>query len=133
MRYNYFAYWVLIFGLHFCGAFAWHIKIKLQLRFVFICHFNILLLRHNYVIYLFRGVLFWWLIITLNYGNCSSLWIMSGRYFTKWSFFSMGITFLAYCFLIMLIFLIMFESNMKIMLQSGYIRVHQSNEFFKTS
>ena len=66
---------------------------------------------------------------------------MYRRYVIKWSFFSLVITFLAYCFLIMLIFLIMlrlclldmFELNMKIMLQSGYICVHQSNEFFKMS
>ena len=40
------------------GTFEERMEITLQLRFVFARHFDVFLLRHNYVIYLFAVVTF---------------------------------------------------------------------------
>ena len=58
VRYNYFACLVLIFELLFPCTFVKRIKITLQLRFVFVCHGDVLLLRHSYVIYSLKGLRF---------------------------------------------------------------------------
>ena len=58
VRYNYFACLVLIFELLFPCTFVKRIKITLQLRFVLVCHGDVLLLRHSYVIYSLKGLRF---------------------------------------------------------------------------
>ena len=70
----------------FCGMFAWRIEIRLQLYSAFVHHFDIFLLSHNYVIYLFDGITFFDDVrITLyfdmselrmeaTFSVCSSLW-----------------------------------------------------------
>ena len=42
----------------FCGTFALRMKITLKLRFIFVRHCDVFLLRHNYVIYLFDVLTF---------------------------------------------------------------------------
>ena len=73
----------------FCGTFALRMEITLKLRFIFVRHCDVFLLRHNYVIYLFDVLTFFktleWpyiLVRSNTYGNgviitfrfCSSLW-----------------------------------------------------------
>ena len=69
------------------------IATTLQLRFVFVCHCDIVLLRHNYVISLFKGERFDGVRITLNSGNCWNVWILYGTYVRRWSFFSWSLFF----------------------------------------
>ena len=52
-----------------CGTFAKCIEITLQLLFVFVCYWDVFLISHNYVLYLFKVLLFLDdIIIKLNYG-----------------------------------------------------------------
>ena len=54
----------------FCGTFALRMKITLKLRFIFVRHCDVFLLRHNYVIYLFDVVTFFDDVrITLYFGT----------------------------------------------------------------
>ena len=103
---------VLSFGLLFCGRFAWRRKITLQLRFVFVCSFHVILFYSNSILFHNSTNLFNWfwffenVRITLNYGNSWNVWITYGSYVIKWSYFSY-IIFMLTNFLIKLIFLIM--------------------------
>ena len=102
---------VLIFGLLFCGRFAWRRKITLQLRFVFVCSFHVILFYSNSILFHNSTNLFNWFSffenvrITLNYGNSWNVWITYGSCVIKWSYFSY-IIFMLTNFLIKLIFLI---------------------------
>ena len=54
----------------FCGTFALRMEITLKLRFIFVRHCDVFLLRHNYVIYLFDVVTFFDDVrITLYFGT----------------------------------------------------------------
>ena len=65
---------LIILGLRFSGAFTLRMEITLQLRFAFVRHCEVFLLRHIYVIYLFDAVTFFYdFRITLYFGGTLQL------------------------------------------------------------
>ena len=58
LRHKCFSYNDIFFMTFFCGTLALRMEVTLKLRFVFVCHCDVFLLRHNYVIYLFDVLTF---------------------------------------------------------------------------
>ena len=94
--------------------FELRIEISLQLCFVFACHFDVILLRHNYVIYLFVVVTF-----ELRLEMTLQLLYVFGRHCDVILLRHNDVVFLRHNYVIYLFDVVMFFDNVRITLYFG--------------